>query len=72
MNTTTQNDAILAWLQDGWTLTPAEAYERFGCLRLGGRIHELRQMGYPIRTDMVKVGGNKRVARYSLEREAAR
>ena len=40
--------AILAHLEAGETLTPAEAYERFGTLALHSRIAELRGQGYRI------------------------
>jgi hypothetical protein len=61
----TQNQAILAHLEHGGTLTPLEALNLCGSLRLSGRVLELRQAGWAIVTDMVKVG-DKRVARYRL------
>lgn len=62
----TQYFQILAWLKSGHTLTPLEALDKFGCLRLGARIYEMRQNGIPVRRKMIKVGKNKRVARYFL------
>ena len=62
----TQYFQILDWLKSGRTITPLEALERFGCLRLGARIYEMRQEGFGIKREMVKVGKNKSVARYSL------
>jgi hypothetical protein len=61
----TQSAAILSYLKQRRTLTPLQAFYKFGCLRLSGRILELRQAGYRIVTDMVRVG-EKRVARYRL------
>lgn len=63
--------AILAWLQKGHKLTPAEALERFGCMRLGARVYELRAAGNHISRDLVPVGISPSgrityVARYSL------
>ena len=43
-----QSSAILAHLEAGYTLTPADAYERFGTLALHSRIAELRGQGYRI------------------------
>lgn len=43
-----QNAAILAHLEAGNTITPAEAYELCGSLALHSRIAELRGQGYKI------------------------
>lgn len=43
-----QNETILAHLQAGNTITPAEAYALCGSLALHSRIAELRRLGYPI------------------------
>ena len=60
-----QCGAIYDYLADGHTLTPLEAFERFGCLALHSRAAELRSRGIPIKTEMVRVG-RKFVGRYSL------
>ena len=60
-----QNQQILRHLQAGKTLTPLQALRKFGCLRLSGRIHELRAEGHNIRSDMVKRAG-KRIAQYRM------
>ncbi|MDO5686462.1 MAG: helix-turn-helix domain-containing protein [Neisseria sp.] len=62
-----QTDLILAHLQQGKSLTPLEALRLFGCLRLGARVHDLRQDGYPIISQIVcdAVSG-KHYASYSL------
>jgi hypothetical protein len=65
MNTKTQNEEILAHLKSGRAISPLEALERYGSMRLGGRIHELRQQGHDIVTDMVTKNG-KRYAEYRL------
>lgn len=67
MDRKSQNEEILAWLQSGRSITPLEALEKFGCFRLGGRIHELRAAGHPIVTDMVTKNG-KHFAEYRLEK----
>lgn len=61
-----QCERIARYLQRGRTLTPLSALRLFDCLRLGGRIRDLRKRGYRIKTELVKVSGNKRIARYRL------
>lgn len=67
---TSQCGQILAYLKKGKTLTPAEALKRFGCLRLAARVRDLRDQGYRIRTEMIRVmaanGRMARVARYAM------
>jgi hypothetical protein len=65
----TQNDAILAWLQAGHSLTPLEALTRFGSLRLGARIYELKKEGHNIQKETIAVGEGKHVAKYFLVKE---
>ena len=63
----TQAEAILSHLQSGKPITPIEALNEFGCFRLGARIHELRQDGYSIESEIVtdqRTG--KHYARYSM------
>lgn len=60
-----QNAKILKHLQAGHRLTPLTALKRFGTLRLGGRIYDLKKQGCPIVSRMVK-RGNSRVAEYRL------
>ena len=48
MTTETQNAQILARLKSGKTITPLEALAEFGCLRLSGRIYDLRRDGHQI------------------------
>lgn len=65
-----QNGMILAYLQNGHTLTQAEAISLFGCYRLGARIFEIREQGFDIRRSMEqnvnRFGENVRYARYWL------
>lgn len=63
-----QTQQILNHLRSGKHITPLEALNRFGCFRLGARIHELKEAGYRIRSRMVKVG-EKRVAKYDMATE---
>lgn len=66
-----QNDRILKYMKTHKKgITQLKALEKFGCLRLSGRIHDLRSMGYPIMTNIIEVpnryGEVSRVAEYRL------
>ena len=45
-----QRDGILRFLQAGKTITPIDALNMFGCLRLATVIFDLRQEGWDIET----------------------
>ncbi len=60
-----QNDAILAHLEAGNTITPAEAYSLCGSLALHSRIAELRGQGYRIDGER-RSAGTKRWGEYWL------
>jgi hypothetical protein len=62
-----QSARIIYYLATGRTLTPLEALQRFGCLRLSARILDLRNGGHRIVSDRLKVG-RAVVARYRLAR----
>ena len=64
----TQCQAILEYLQAGNTLTPAEAYSKFGTLALHSRAAELRERGYAVECELVETPTGKHVGRYSLLR----
>jgi hypothetical protein len=64
--TRTQRDKILCYLCTGKPLTPLMALRRFGCLRLGARIWELRASGHRIQSELVKRGA-AHVAQYRLD-----
>lgn len=66
-----QNEMILKYLMTHKRgITQLKALERFGCLRLSGRIHDLREQGYDIATNIIEVenryGEISRVAEYRL------
>ncbi len=65
MSHQSQCQRILAYLRSGHTLTPIQALRKFGCFRLGARCWDLKQDGYPIKSERVR-RGNKVFARYSL------
>jgi len=65
IRTRSQTRRIVDYLATGKGLTPLVALRRFSCLRLSGRIHELRGQGHDIRTRIVKRGATH-VAEYRL------
>ncbi len=68
-----QNDAILSHLRRS-PITPLEAIQKYGCLRLGARIWDLKQSGHQIARDLIEVSNRRgepcRVAQYYLVKEA--
>lgn len=68
----TQNQMILKHLKTHKRgITQATAYEKYGVLRLSGRIYELKDQGHHIKTNMIAVknrrGETCHVASYTLE-----
>ena len=65
-----QADLILDYLQSGRTITPMEAQQMFSCMRLGARIYDLKQRGYPIISEREegfnKFGNKCHWARYRM------
>lgn len=64
--TQSQESAILKWLQSGKTITSLESLMLFGCLRLSGRVYDLRKQGHKIEREMITVESGKHVAQYRL------
>jgi len=52
------------WLR-GLSITPAEAYERYGIIALHSRASEARSLGYDVRCQ-IKTGNGRRWGSYSL------
>lgn len=67
MKPESQNALIKGWLLNGYSITPMEALNMFGCFRLSARIANLRDEGLAVVTDMVTIN-DKRVARYYLQK----
>ena len=67
----TQTQRILKHLETVGSITPREALDLFGCMRLGARIWDLKRAGYPIMKTMEtrKNRNGERVsyARYTLK-----
>ena len=65
MAKTTQEQLILNHLQKGFSITPIQALNLFGCFRLASRISNLRKK-YIIMDDWVKTASGKRVKKYFM------
>lgn len=62
-----QNALIADYLRQGNSITPIEALNLFGCMRLGARIADLKdRYNMHILTTMVTTPSGKRVASYKL------
>lgn len=65
----TQKANVRAWLLNGRSITPIEALDNFGSLRLSAIIFRLREEGLPIEMERLQVSPKKRVARYFIKKE---
>lgn len=62
-----QNAKIAEYLKQGHSITPLDALNLFGCMRLGARIADLKdKYNMHIITNMVTTPNGKRVASYKL------
>lgn len=64
VNVESQLKQIAEYLKKGYSITPLEALRLFGCMRLGARIHDLRER-MNINTELIQEG-RKRFAKYTL------
>ena len=60
-----QCDQVLEVLRREGSITPAQAYERFGILAMHSRAAELRERGFNV-ICKIKTGNGKRWGSYSL------
>lgn len=67
--TTSQNRAIIQYLESGGSLSTIDALEKFGTFRLSARILDLRKKGHNIRTEKFKTPSGKTVARYFIPKK---
>ena len=65
MKTKSIIEKLESWLKRGYSITPIQALNKWGCFRLSARIHNLREMGYLVETLNQKVNG-KTFAKYKL------
>ena len=61
-----QNAKIAEYIKQGNSITPLDALNLFGCLRLCARIADLKERGLNIVTERVVTANGKRVASYKL------
>lgn len=61
-----QADRILEYMLAGNSITPLEALNRFGCLRLGARIADIKAKGYLVYSEFVTTATEKKVKKYYL------
>ena len=62
-----QKARILEHMRKGHSITPVEALNLYGSLRLGARIAEIRSAGYTVHMKLVKdEKTGKRYAQYSM------
>lgn len=61
----TQAQRILRHLEAGRKLTPIDALNRYGCMRLAARISDLKKEGWDIQKKMIDKNG-KQYAQYWL------
>lgn len=66
----TQCEKILQYIKENGSITPINAMEEFGCMRLASRICDIKKMGYPVKvkieTAKNRNGEPVHYARYSL------
>lgn len=65
-SSTSQATKILEWMKAGHAITPMEALERFGTMRLGARIADIKKKGWTVYSEFVTTPGGKRVKSYHL------
>ena len=65
-----QNVEIRKFMERGFEITPLEALEMFGCMRLASRIRELKDSGLPITDRWIERNG-KRYKAYRMATDKA-
>jgi hypothetical protein len=58
-----------AYLMQGHSITPIEALNLFGCMRLSAVIYNLKERGYKIQSQIITVPSGKRVSEYWINEE---
>ena len=61
-----QTDRILEYMLEGHAITPLEALNKFGCLRLGARIADIKARGYLVYSEFVTTASEKKVKKYYM------
>ena len=68
VSSASQKARILAYMMEGNSITPLEALTRFNSMRLGARIADLKEDGWPIESKWVITNTGKRVKSYFIDR----
>ena len=55
---------ILTDLERGQTITPLDALNNYGCMRLASRVHELKKDGFDVRKKTIIRDGKSYAAYY--------
>tara|TARA_R110000744_G_scaffold41284_4_gene93421 strand:+ start:4732 stop:4962 length:231 start_codon:yes stop_codon:yes gene_type:complete len=63
-----QAKEIKHYLEGGNKITPLEALNKFGCMRLAAVVHTLKDEGVEIKTKMIK-DGKKTFAQYEIKKD---
>ncbi len=67
----TQTEKILRHIAEHGSITPVEALQEYGCMRLASRMCDIKRAGYHVRSVMEtsrnRYGDTVRYARYSIE-----
>jgi hypothetical protein len=58
-----QKARILAYMKAGNRITPIEALNLFQCFRLGARIADIKDDGFDVKSEFVKVGPRKKMVK---------
>jgi hypothetical protein len=67
MTKQTQEARILEALRNGERITAYKVFLRYGSMRLGARIYDLKHKGYKIEKRMIKISSGAHVAEYWME-----
>ena len=59
-----QSKQIKHYLNSGYAITPLEALDKFGCMRLAAVIHDLKKEGMNIASETVTSANGKRYSKY--------
>ena len=72
----TQKEMVLQYMQDFGSITPVQAFQDLGIMRLGARIFELKKDGVLIESRLAsarnRYGKTTRFAEYRLIKEASK
>lgn len=67
MNTETQTQAILRHMRSGYEITALEALNLFNCMRLAGRIRDIKDSGIEVTDRWITRDDGKRFKAYRIK-----